>query len=63
MRNAGGFITRVFLILSYFVIFCPLGLVMRLVKDPLCLVPRPRLSYWHKRDARKAGLDDARRGF
>jgi hypothetical protein len=54
--------TRMLMVILYFIIVAPLGLVMRMTADPLHLKP-PKSSNWTPCRSEDPNLDTARRQF
>lgn len=59
----GAVNSRVLLTLFYFVLVVPVGVIVRLVSDPLFLKQGKRLSYWVSREEKNVTLDESRRQF
>jgi hypothetical protein len=61
-RAVGVVQTRLLLIIFYFLVVLPLGLIMRIAGDPLHLKPR-KGSNWTPHRHEEASVDAARRQF
>jgi hypothetical protein len=59
----GNFQSRILLILFYFAIVTPFGLLVRWTSDPLQVRHKGQPSLWTERPASDANLGDARRQF
>lgn len=62
-RRAGDFQARLMLLWFYVVFVAPVGLLYRLLRDPLNIRKPREDSSWQKRESSTGGLDDARRQF
>jgi hypothetical protein len=58
----GDQVARVFLVLFYFTLALPVGLIVRVAQDPLD-VKNKKGTDWVSRRTRDRTLDDARRNF
>ncbi len=62
-QKIGDFQARVILTLLYFVIFGPMALVVRVLKDPLRIKHAPQASVWLPKPAEDTSVEVARRQF
>lgn len=62
-QKVGDFQARVLLTLLYFAILGPMGVVVRILKDPLRIKHAPKASVWLPKPAENASLEVARRQF
>jgi len=62
-RKIGDFQARMLLAVLYGVVIAPLGLLIRIVSDPLGLRARRRDSYWIPRDEADTSLQAAGRQY
>ncbi len=62
-QKIGDFQARVILTLLYFVIFGPMAMVVRILKDPLRIKHAPQASVWSPKPAENPSLEVARRQF
>ncbi len=62
-QKVGDFQARVIITLLYFLILGPMGMVVRILRDPLRIKRAPQTSVWLPKLAEKASLEFARRQF
>jgi hypothetical protein len=59
----GGYQGRILLILFYFLVVTPFGVLVSLLSDPLGTRPVTALDFWNDRPVASGQLDEARRQF
>jgi len=59
----GEFLGRILLVLLYFIVLSPFGVLVCLFGDPLKLKGARQTTFWIAREAKEMNLDEARRQF